>query len=291
MNKTYTNFSDNNLILFESDKFFKQKVLYKYIPKLKNYLQYMSELDFQENFQEYQEKYNELISYIKQSLTPELNYLGYITPGNSIQSMYTGATSENKYIYAVSMLALKNKFSVAIDIKEVVEFDRQNNGLFDPSVYEVVVQIIRPNNRLNSLYEEVISKMRPSDGSRYITKGMMARNELASIRKPGIYDSISYINWVLTRDHFKYVSFDTKAFKNRITGKYNEEIKQMREHDSKKTKMYNGFIIGMFVFFVVAIVLAVIFAIIAVKRVYKRPIENNITNINTDGTQEAPIVM
>lgn len=140
MYSTFINLTDTDIILFRSRKRHGQKQIYGYLPKLPTYLN---------KFNSGNMTLNEFLNYIDKSLSPELNKIELIKPGDYVESDLLTFP----YVYAIRIL--DDPKSIAVDIA------RLQNG----NVYELVKdgKISGVINRFRNKTVESISGIESDD--------------------------------------------------------------------------------------------------------------------------------
>lgn len=302
MNRYYINYTNNNLLLFESMRKYSNKELFSYLSKLKIYLNKLNEIDSVRDYEGFVSEYRLLIQYIKNTLTPELSYVGYLTPGDTnnidvpggdmgdkrldgINSGFSSRddSSDMNFSYAVSLLIMKDKISIAIDRVHLPSFYERAYNV--PSVTDVYIQIVSPKNKKSTIYMNIYRSLFASTGRQFnkmISRESISRGEALGYKAPDVYNSVLYVNWVLSRDYYKYVSFSTVDAKDRIIEGYRARL------SSEGTDWTSYMWVGLVFLFIVLLIVACIFTGLIVWRMIDRDVTRNEVVNRTEVTQSSP---
>jgi len=253
MNASVINFTPNNILVFESDTKYSQKILYNYMPKLIKLLNKVSSADLAEALEnypsdsEFTDQINQLIAYIKESLTPELTFRAYLHPGDYI------ACDPMKYIYVVSILKIRKKITLAVDRLDIEELPMINKDLY--------IQVINPDNRISERFSSFVSKLTISSGKnikQLSSKYRIAKGIEVGPRKAGNHEDCFVYNWVLTRHPFSYIQVDTRSVKDKINNMYKNLLYD--KHENQKNG--NNMMMWAFIFLVIFIIVVVAIGLI-----------------------------
>jgi len=218
------------------------------MPKLIKLLNQISSADLAEalenypNDSEFMDQVNQLIGYIKDSLTPELDFRAYLHPGDYI------ACDPKKYIYIVSILKIRKKITLAIDRLDVEELPMINKDIY--------IQIISPDNRISERFSNFVSKLTISGGKnikQLSSKYRIAKGIEVGPRTAGNHEDCFVYNWILTRHPFSYIQVDTRTVKDRINNMYKSLLYD--KHENEKTG--NNMLMWVFIFMIIFIIIIV----------------------------------
>lgn len=116
---TFRNQTNHPIALFSSPKKYKQRQLYKFIPKLVDRLQDLS-LRYRNNESL---DFSNLVKYLAISFNPELEFYGELLPGHHKRVRH------HKYMYAVSILAIETHMNRRVSISIDCESDFLVNSI------------------------------------------------------------------------------------------------------------------------------------------------------------------
>jgi hypothetical protein len=175
----FKNETDYNIILFNADKLYKHKTLYKYMPKLVQTLQQLT-LKYSAR-EDIGDDLDRLMEYVIRSSEPELTFIAVLKPGDY------GMVPRYSYAYAYSIIpydrTINPRISIAIDITEN-KFDAETVDIID-------------KRGMSRIRETVPHRGNPELVNRAYVTGQ------DDMRRVSV--------WKLTRHPFSYVVIDARS--------------------------------------------------------------------------------